>query len=50
MQATQVSTGLGVQSRLGILKGTIDKLPKPDERLYFNVLTAKEKLATMCAK
>ena len=31
-QASQVSAWPGDQSRSGILKGMIDKLPKPDER------------------
>ena len=49
-QASQVSTWLGVQSGSGILKGMINLLPKPDERLSFHNLTAKERLATMHAK
>ena len=32
-QASQVNAQPGDQSRSGILKGMIDKLPKPDERL-----------------
>ena len=31
-QASQVSKWLGDQSGSGVLKGMIDKLPKPDER------------------
>ena len=31
-QASQVSAWLGDQSGSGVLKGTIDLLPKPDER------------------
>ena len=49
-QENQVSTQLGDQSRSGILKHKIDKLLKPDERLYFHILAAKEKLATMGAE
>ena len=37
-QASQVSIWLGDQSRSEILKGTIDKLPKPDEK-FTNTMT-----------
>ena len=39
-QASQVSTEPGDQPRVGVLKGTINLLPKPDERLSFYILTA----------
>ena len=50
MQASQVSMQLGDQSELGILNYTINPLPKPNERLPFYILTAKEKSATMYAE
>ena len=50
IQANQVSTWPGDQSRSGVLKGMINLLQKPDERLYFNILAAKEKLSTMWAE
>ena len=37
----------GDQFGSGILKSIIDKLLEPDERLFFYVLTAKNKSATM---
>ena len=37
MQASQVSAQPGDQSRSGILRGTIDKLPKSDERFANNI-------------
>ena len=37
-QASQVSTRPGDQSGSGVLRGTIDKLPKPDER-FANAMT-----------
>ena len=43
----QVSAQPGDQSRSGILKGMIYLLLKPDKKLSFNSLTAKEKSATM---
>ena len=38
-QASQVSTQLDDQSRSGILRGTVEKLPKPDER-FANAMTS----------
>ena len=40
-QASQVSIWLGDQFGLGILKGMINLLVKPDERYSFNILTAE---------
>ena len=37
-QASQMSTWLGDQSGSGVLRGMIDKLPKPDER-FANAMT-----------
>ena len=45
-----MSGWLGDQSRLGVLKGLIDKLPKLDKRLSFYVLAAKDKSATIYAE
>ena len=50
MQASQVSVWLGDQFGLGILKATINLLPKPDERLSSYVIVAKGNSATMCAE
>ena len=38
MQVIQVSTQPGDQSGSGVLKGTIDSLPKPDERFKLAVI------------
>ena len=47
-QASKVSVQPGAQSTSGVLKGTINPLSKPDERLSFYNLATTEKSATMC--